>query len=478
MTVLIVYLAIFLTVFFILFTVVIIFFRRIYMNMKYAALDRARAKHDNVVPGLLSGSIQSASLRKKPGSAEWTVIEAELFVALAKEREKEKAGTGLSALSRPQDEATSSDKIAMLFDSLGFTDYYIKKLSSGSRWEKALAADKLGRLRCKKAVPLLISALKSMYKDVRDMAVHSLGLVKDAESIPYLMERFKKTAEDEEDFSYRIIKSSLISFGPDAAEALIRELNDPLWQVRAASADILAELDEQGAAPHLRAALNDPEHDVRAKAAKALGRLKDRASVDALISLLSDEKWLVRLHSARALGLIKSQKALRPLAALLKDRNWQVRRVSAEALSSIGAAGYMLLLEEYLLGKDTFSRDQAGDEIERTGFMKALAIRVLCKTEAASDMNAGKAALLKAFAGVFRSGEFPEIMAFLKGFGRQRLADALCLSAGNDLTAKEIDAAAGLIADYETPATNQSAERRMTALRAFLFRDYIERTAP
>lgn len=478
MTVLIVYLAIFLTVFFILFTVVIIFFRRIYMNMKHVALDRARVMHNNAVSGLLSGSIQSASLRKKPGSAEWTVIEAELFDALAKEREKEKAETGLSALSRPQDEAASSDKIAMLFDSLGLTDYYIKKLSSGSRWEKALASDKLGRLKCKRAVPLLIGSLKSGHKDVRDMAVHSLGLVKDRESIPYLMERLKKTAEDEEDFSYRIIKSAFISFGPDAAKWFIAGLNDPLWQVRAASADILAELDEQGAAPGLRAALNDPEHDVRAKAAKALGRLKDAASVDALISLLSDEKWLVRLHSARALGLIKSQKALRPLAALLKDRNWQVRRVSAEALSSIGAAGYRLLLEEYLLGKDTFSRDQAGDEIERTGFMKALAIKVLCKTEAPSDMNAGKAALFKAFAGVFRSGEFPEIMAFLKGFGRQRLADALCLSAGKDLTAKEIDAAAGLIADYETPAANQSAERRMTALRAFLFRDYIERTAP
>lgn len=230
--------------------------------------------------------------------------------------------------------------------------------------------------------------------------------------------------------------------------------------------------------PGLRAALNDPEHDVRAKAAKALGRLKDAASVDALISLLSDEKWLVRLHSARALGLIKSQKPLRPLAVLLKDRNWQVRRVSAEALSSIGAAGYRLLLEEYLLGKDTFSRDQAGDEIERTGFMKALVIKVLRETGAPSDMNSEKAALLKAFAGVFRSGEFPEIMAFLKGFGRQRLAEALSLSAGKDLTAKETDAAAGLIADYETPAAKQSAERRMTALRAFLFRDDIERTAP
>ncbi|MBI5236932.1 MAG: HEAT repeat domain-containing protein [Deltaproteobacteria bacterium] len=466
MTVLIAYLTIFLSVFFILFTVVIIFFRRIYMNRKYAALDRARAMHDNAVSLLLSGAVQSASLRKKPGSAEWTVIEGELFKALAKAREGEKPEPGLKVLPHAKDRTNYSDKIAMLFDSLGFTDYYIKKLSSGSRWEKALAADKLGRLKCKRAVPLLISALKSMYKDVRDMAVHSLGIVNDAWCLPHLMERLKKTALEEEDFSYRIIKSSLISFGPEAADALIKELNDPLWQVRAAAADILAELNEQGAAPTLRAALADHEHDVRAKAAKALGRLKDAASVDALISLLSDEKWLVRLHAARALGLIKSLKALRPLAALLKDRNWQVRCASAEALSRTGAAGYRLLLEEYLLGRDTFSRDQAGDEIERTGFMKALAIKLLNErqaslagTDGVSNIRDWRGDEVKAFAEVFRSDEFPEILVFLKGFGRERLMEVLGLNDGKGLATEDIEAAAGLIADYEAPAGYGAAEQ-------------------
>ncbi|MBI5810582.1 MAG: HEAT repeat domain-containing protein, partial [Deltaproteobacteria bacterium] len=361
MTLILIYLTIAATGLLILFTLTAVLVRRAYMRIRYARLDEARAMFaglsERIDPD--AGSIDLNQYRKKPGTLEWQAIEEALFKSLdTLNVGAHSSSLSLQALQGP------AQKTLKLFDALGFTDYYIDRLIHGSRWDKALAADKLGRTGCGKAVPHLAEALNSNYRDVRNLSVYALGLIHDKSVIPRLMELIRRASgKTQEDFSARIVKSALISFGQAAVPALIEEQSSPVWQVRASCVDILGEIPCPEVRHALRNALKDPEQDVRAKAAKGAGKLKDRGALAGLIALLADPHWVVRLHAARALGLIGDINAIPHIKARLNDENWQVRRVAAESLGRFGGAAYPALMEVSLKDSDRYAREQADDEL-------------------------------------------------------------------------------------------------------------------
>jgi HEAT repeat protein len=259
-----------------------------------------------------------------------------------------------------------------VFDMLGYTDHYMETIRSGNRWEQAMAAERLGHMRRRRALPLLVEAMESSNSDLKLMAIYAAGLIGDYSVLPALINLLKAEASTGEEVSKRVLASSIISFGEAASRALAAELADPDWRVRAACLNLLAETGGARHAPLFTKMLSDPEQDVRAKAAKGLGRIRWLEASPLLEAALADRHWVVRLHSARALGLIRDAKSVPALIGKLTDRNWQVRRAVSEALGSIGGTAYLELLRAFVDSPDRYAKEQALDELGRSGAAAAL----------------------------------------------------------------------------------------------------------
>ncbi len=133
--------------------------------------------------------------------------------------------------------------------------------------------------------------------------------------------------------------------------ALIEDLKDPEWFVRAVAAEGLGRIGPaaKAAVPALIEALKDPEWYVRSGAARALGQIgpESKAVVPALIEALKDTEGYVRSGAAEALGRIgpEAKAAVPALIAALKDPESNVHSYAVQALGRIGPAAVPALIE-------------------------------------------------------------------------------------------------------------------------------------
>ncbi len=403
-------------------TFLAVLLRRLYMKRRYRLLDAEREKFRFFYDSLISGAPLNLKELKDAGPIGRLALEEFLFKALEANGER--------------------NDILGYFDELGFTEDYIKRLKGGNYWEQAFASDRLGRIRCGRAVPELIDALGRKNRDVKNMAVHSLGAIRDKRAVPHLINLLKESVQKDEEVSLRIIKSSLISLGQEAVAELIAELKCPVWQVRSATADILGEIGSREAEAPFIEALSDPEQDIRAKAAKGLGKIKSRAAIPHLYNAALDRFWVVRLHAVRALGLIGEPQAIDAVRARLVDKNWQVRRVAAEALGGLGDGAFPVLLEVFLYDEDRYAKEQASFAFEKAGVINGLMDFLLTpeiskNPQYFADIK-GDPPQSKGFGS---TGVFREMALKLKEAGENRCREALKYFAAKDFSAKEVEEA-------------------------------------
>ncbi|MFQ5442204.1 MAG: HEAT repeat domain-containing protein [Thermodesulfobacteriota bacterium] len=293
-------------------------------------------------------------LKTEHGSTDWTAVEEALLSAVADAQKGR------------------YEKIYGLFELLGYVDDYLDRLKNGKDWERALAAERLGAVRCGRAVPALISALDDGFRDVHNMSIYALGLIGDEKALPAIIESFKRGIDDYEEVSLRIVKSAILSFGPLSVQFLRPELKNPAWRIRAAVVNILGDIKDPSVFEDLLAALKDPEPDIRAKAARGLGNLANPAAVRDLLELAGDPYWLVRLHTVRALGLIGAPESIEVVKGKLLDSNWQVRRAAAEALGHMEEDALPALTDVLLNNHDRYAREQVLEELQRIGMIRRI----------------------------------------------------------------------------------------------------------
>lgn len=340
----------------ILFVFSVVIIRRLYKERFYKSLDAARVEYAPLVDSLVNstGPMDDPLFKNKVNSVKWLAVE-ELLLKAA-----DRAGEEV----RP--------RVEECLDSLGITQLYISDLKSGKKFRAPLCAERLGRIRSKRAVPELISAMDADNRDLRNMAVNSLGLIGDESAIPPLIALFREAVEKTEDISIRIIKNALLSFEGSAVPYLIGEVSSSAWRVRSKALDVLCEMDVLELKGVFLEALKDREPDVRAKGAKGLGRLKEAdGTIEPLIKLTNDEFWIVRYQSIKALGLIGSESAVEVFKKGIGDANWRVRRAAAEALGRLGLTAVKEFAGVMLRSTDRFAREQAAEELQRSGLIYA-----------------------------------------------------------------------------------------------------------
>jgi len=176
-------------------------------------------------------------------------------------------------------------------------------LKSGEENVRSGAAEGLGYLAEKKALPNLLQATKDESPEVRCRAAFSLGLIGDARAIEHL----ERLLSDETPKVRWRAAWALGDFGEagykKAFQALINALKDPDWNVRRMVVLTLRH-DDPKTIPYVIAALYDENRFVRKYAAFVLGRAERREAAPALKKLLDDESLEVRKMARWALDQI------------------------------------------------------------------------------------------------------------------------------------------------------------------------------
>ncbi len=192
---------------------------------------------------------------------------------------------------------------------------------------RARAAEVLGNLRDRDALPYLIEALQDENRNVKAAAIVSFGYIRDRSAVEHLIDFVRK----EED---RGLKVSAIN--------------------------VLGVLGAGEAVPLLTEALENEEPRIRRVAAQSLGRIRSSESTGALIERLNDENKDVRLFSVRALGEVGEADALSPLKSLLNlEPDREVKIAAAHALGQLGDNRGLPVALQAATSNDT--------DIQRTG---------------------------------------------------------------------------------------------------------------
>lgn len=328
--------------------------RRVKKARYYRRLDLARKKYEMTLPHILGHGlpVPDECYRIKIYSPEWQAIEEIL-------------------LSAVENKVISVDNVAGYLGQLNYIDTYIKNLRSGNKFRRALAAEKLGRLRVSNASSDLIKTLNDPSREVRIVVVRALGAINAPDALKPLIELLVPAVQDPEFLPLRVLKMAIKKYKGPAIPYLSPLLHHNLWRVRAQAADLIGEIGLQAPVEELMQMLNDPEPDVRAKAARALGKVKAQEAVKPLGSRIKDTSWVVRLQIARALGFTGGEDAAPLLLELVSDTNWQVRAAAANSLCRLGNFAIPCLLKMLLHSKDRYAREQIVEELQKTDILNA-----------------------------------------------------------------------------------------------------------
>jgi HEAT repeat protein len=204
-------------------------------------------------------------------------------------------------------------------------------------WQvRSSALVSLERLGDRKALPVIVRALKDSDPRVRAEAARALGALAD----------------------------------PAATDPLVAALSDTSAEVRINATTSLGRLKSSSAVPVLASLLNDRDPRVSLASAEALARMRDAAATRILVKSLADSDGRVRARAAHVLARVSADTpidgAAGPLAQALTDSDAVVRYYAVEALTSLGASAVPYLIE-ILRAPRQADRDRAARVLWRIG---------------------------------------------------------------------------------------------------------------
>ena len=208
------------------------------------------------------------------------------------------------------------------------------------------------------------AALQSGDEEERRTAVHRLGAMHDAATIPAL-----RTAINDQ--SERVRAAALTALGhlaePTLAPVIATYLTkDKQPFVRKAAAYALGHFANAEATAALVVGLRDKDMEVRGAAAVALSSRPDASAIAPLIRSLSDKSAFVRAHAAAALGVNgrAAAQAVPDLVRMLaKDEDHEARRQAATALGRIGEPSSLNALQQAERSSDPYLSQAAREAI-------------------------------------------------------------------------------------------------------------------
>jgi HEAT repeat protein len=263
------------------------------------------------------------------------------LVAIPEDAWKAAEPHALALLSKLRGEAHLG--LVSVFLRRGTARAALGQLHSRSRVKRAAAAQVLGDLELRQAVPALCDLLTDRHAEVRVVAVRALGRIGD----PAAAWRIIASLDRSDPIPSLLASHTLVQLGPDAEITLSAALDHPQARVRAVCLDALGLLGATGSVTRIAKVLRDDTFlDVRVSAAHALGKLGTRSALDPLtLALHPSRPAALRAAAAKALGDLGAPSAVPTLAGVLGDDEFSVGHEAAHALRRLGPKGIAALQE-------------------------------------------------------------------------------------------------------------------------------------
>lgn len=205
------------------------------------------------------------------------------------------------------------------------------------------AAQALGKIARKEAVPALFEALGDPDAGVRRNAAWALGVLSEdaleEDLSPLALLLFDSDPGVREAAATAL---GLTGYTQVGIELLLERLAEPdaPEDTKRLIVAVMGSMEARSAVPALTKLLADRSAQVRRWAVAALGEIADEQAVAPLGALLTkDPDPGVRVEAAFRLGKFGGAAAKPALTAALKDSNEDVRRLAAAALKDIGGNG-------------------------------------------------------------------------------------------------------------------------------------------
>jgi HEAT repeat protein len=252
---------------------------------------------------------------------------------------------------------------------------------------RAIAVNKLGQLAPEFAQVFLVDATSDPAREVRQVAVMTMGAARYPPFIPPLMQELARSIEQENDVSWRTLTIALTSFRLADVSRFVPFLSHPHPRMRFTIVDIIRQiagaaardglLNKNDFSPELYTAfldrvVVDEFADVRARSAPVVAHFRDARALRALRTLLNDPNDFVRLHAVRAAADRFYSDLLPDLTRRLRDPHWRVREAAVKAMLPFGSAGLDALFRTFLQSDDDETVQQITDGLQRVGAMPTL----------------------------------------------------------------------------------------------------------
>jgi HEAT repeat protein len=237
---------------------------------------------------------QNENVRMKAGMALVAIGDDSIFepmLASLKDKHPEVRGAACLALAEIRHESS----VGPLMEALKDEDERVRD-------QAAWALAKIG----KPALQRLIMALEDPNRDVRCLAMETLGEIGDKRAV----------------------------------DSIIKMLKDVEVTIRFGAAHVLGGFGDKKAVNPLIEALKDKDKTVRFWAVNSLEQIADTRAIKPLVDALKDKDDLVRGAAAGALKEIGDETAIASLVDTLKDEKKWIRESAAEALVKITKQGF------------------------------------------------------------------------------------------------------------------------------------------
>jgi HEAT repeat protein len=220
-------------------------------------------------------------------------------------------------------------------------------LASAHPETRQLAADVLGEIRHRGALPALTEAARGQFFTVRARAASALGKIGDVQAVPILI-----TLLSDNEPTVRI--AAALALGSFRDKTSLVRLSDLLLEdreieVRQAAAQGLADTRLPQAIPYFIEAMADSFwwYERENAAVPLLDSIEQfgAEAVEPLIGALTHYEGTVRRSAAHVLGRIRDTRAVEALGMTLYDMHDEVGHAAAESLAGFGAAALGVLAE-------------------------------------------------------------------------------------------------------------------------------------
>lgn len=251
-------------------------------------------------------------------------------------------------------------KLIDLCQYIEIVQYEMKNLKNKNNYKKALAAKRLGELRSKKSVDILLSELNITNSDVKYNILLALAKIGEEKAFIEAFENIDSAVI----LSERSLIEIVDSFEGDKDKIYKRMVNYDNSFIASVFIKSVGNSKNTSLSFDISKYLSSENKELRIASVKALGNIGDKTYLDTIIKLLEDTEWEVRAVTAKALGNFTDNKILMPLAKSLSDSEWYVRFNAATSI--LNHCEGMNVVSYIFEGEDKFAKDIIISAIENS----------------------------------------------------------------------------------------------------------------